>query len=253
MKRREFIAVLAGAVAGPMSWPIAVRGQPRATPVVGILNGGAPLEYAPYVDISRHALSEAGYVEDHNLALVYHSADGAYDRLPSLAAELVHREVALIFAIGGASALAGKAATAAIPIVFANGGDPVRIGLVTSISRPGANVTGVNWFGASLEAKRLEFLCKLVPGASKIGFLVNLSNPNSDFQARQVEVAASAAGKQVQLLGASTDDEIVTAFATIVQKNWRTPSRNRSVLAQSARPFDRACGSACHPCDLSRA
>jgi putative tryptophan/tyrosine transport system substrate-binding protein len=167
----------------------------------------------------RQSLSDVGYVEGRNLAIDYRSAEGHYDRLPALAAELVRKEATVILAIGGgASALAAKAATAVIPIVFANGSDPVGLGLVASMNRPGANVTGVSWFGSALEAKRLEFLHELVPQAAKIGFLVNLSNPNGDFQVREVKAAADAVGKQVQALNASTNDEIVAAFAMIAQQ-----------------------------------
>jgi ABC-type uncharacterized transport system substrate-binding protein len=215
VKRREFITLFGGAAA----WPLAASAQQPAMQVVGILNGGAPDEYAPFVAAFRQTLSEASYVEGRNVNIDYRSAEGQYDRLPPLANELARREVAVIFAIGGgASALAAKAATATIPIVFANGSDPVRLGLVGSISRPGANVTGVSWFGSALDAKRLELLDELVPNITNIGFLVNLSNPSGEFQAREIKAAASVVGKQVQVLGASTDTEIVMAFATIVRQ-----------------------------------
>jgi putative ABC transport system substrate-binding protein len=216
LRRRRFITLLGGAAG---AWPLAARAQQPALPMIGILNGGDPIEYAHFVAAFRQSLSDAGYVEGRNLAIDYRSAEGHYDRLPALAAELVRKEVTVILAIGGgASALAAKAATAVIPIVFANGSDPVGLGLVASMNRPGANVTGVSWFGAALEAKRLEFLHELVPQAAKIGFLVNLSNPNGEFQAREVKAAADAVGKQVQALNASTNDEIVAAFAMIAQQ-----------------------------------
>jgi putative tryptophan/tyrosine transport system substrate-binding protein len=214
-RRREFITLILGAAA----WPLPARAQQAALPMIGILNGGAPSEYAHFVAAFRQSLSDVGYVEGRNLAIDYRSAEGHYDRLPALAAELVRKEATVILAIGGgASALAAKAATAVIPIVFANGSDPVGLGLVASMNRPGANVTGVSWFGSALEAKRLEFLHELVPQAAKIGFLVNLSNPNGDFQVREVKAAADAVGKQVQALNASTNDEIVAAFAMIAQQ-----------------------------------
>jgi len=216
IQRREFVKLFGGAA---VAWPLAARAQQTAMPVIGILNGGAPGEYAPFVSAFRQALSEAGYTEGRNLAIDYRSAQGRYDQLPSLAAELVRQEVAVILAIGGgASALAAKAATATIPIVFANGSDPIRLGLVASMNRPGANVTGVSWFGAALEAKRLEVLYELVPNITKIAFLVNLSNPNGEFQAREVKTAAGIVGKQVAVLGASTDNEIDKAFAAVVEQ-----------------------------------
>jgi putative tryptophan/tyrosine transport system substrate-binding protein len=215
VNRRAFISLLGSAAA---AWPLAARAQQPALPVVGILNGGAPDEYAPFVAAFRHVLSEAGYIEGRNLAIEYRSAEGQYDRLPSLAAELVARRVTLIFAIGGgASAVAAKAATPTIPTVFANGSDPVGLGLVASINRPEANVTGVSLFGATLEAKRLEFLYKLVPDVTKIGFVVNLSNPNGGLQAGEVKAAANSVGKQVEILPASSDEEIAAAFAAVLQ------------------------------------
>ena len=215
MRRREFITLLGGAAA----WPVAARAQQPALQTVGILNGGAPGEYTNFVAAFRQVLNEHGYIEGRNLAFEYLSAEGQYDRLPALAAELVRRDVAVIFAIGGgASALAAKRATATVPIVFANGSDPVALGLVTSMNRPGANVTGVSWFGSTLEAKRLQLLNELVPDITTIGLLVNLSNPNGEFQAHEAKTAAGAVGKQLEILGASTDSEIATAFATIVRQ-----------------------------------
>jgi putative tryptophan/tyrosine transport system substrate-binding protein len=239
MNRREFITVLGGAAV----WPLAARAQQM--PIIGILNGGGPDEYVRFVAAFRQALSEAGYIEGHNLATEYRSADGHYERLPSLAAELVARQVALIFAIGGgASALAAKAVTPTIPIVFANGSDPIGLGLVASINRPGANVTGVSFFGLALEAKRLEFLSKLVPDVMKIGFVVNLRNPSGALQAREVKAAADVLGKQLEVLPASADDEIAAAFAIVTQHSIGAVqvgidpfllNRKHQLIAQAAR------------------
>jgi putative ABC transport system substrate-binding protein len=215
LKRREFIMLLGSAAA----WPLAAHAQQAVMPTVGILNGAAPEEYARFVAAFKSSLGEAGYVEGRNLAIEYRSAQGQYDRLPDLAADLVRREVTVILAIGGgASALAAKGATPTLPIVFANGSDPVELGLVASINRPGANVTGVSFFGSNLEAKRLEVLNELVPKVTMLGVLINLSNPNGEIQARGVAAAAKLMGKQVRVLNGNSDDAITAAFATIVEQ-----------------------------------
>jgi putative tryptophan/tyrosine transport system substrate-binding protein len=216
MNRRAVIALVCGAA---MVWPLVTRAQQSAMPTVGILNGAAPGEYARFVAAFKSSLAESGYVEGRNLAIDHRSAQGQYERLPDLATELVRREVTVILAIGGgASALAAKAATTRIPIVFVNGSDPVGLRLVESINRPGANVTGVSLFGANLEAKRLEVLNELVPSVTKLGVLINLSNPNGELQAREVVAAASLMGKRVRVLNGNTDVAIAAAFAAVVEE-----------------------------------
>jgi putative tryptophan/tyrosine transport system substrate-binding protein len=220
MKRREFVILVGGAAA---AWPLAARAQQPAMPVIGFLSSFAAESFAPesqpYAAAFRQGLSEAGYSDGHNVAIEYRWAENQASRLPVLAAELVRRKVAVIAATGGtASALAAKAATTTIPIVFTAGSDPVKIGLVASLNRPGGNVTGVTMLANVLAAKRLELVSELVPKATAIGFLVNPNNPNVVAETSDMEVGARAIGKQSVLLRASTEREIDTVFVTLTQQ-----------------------------------
>jgi putative ABC transport system substrate-binding protein len=216
VKRRDFITLLgSAAVAGPL----AVRAQQPAMPVIGFLGAPAEAPYAKYTAAIREGLKETGYVEGQNVAIEYRWAEGQYDRLPNMAAELVIRRVAAIVPIGGApAALAAKAATSTIPIVFTLGADPIELGLVASLNRPGGNITGVSFLNVALEGKRLELLREMVPTASLIGMLINPNNPQSKAQQRDVQEAARAIGQQVLILGAGTERELETAVATFVEK-----------------------------------
>ena len=214
MRRRDFMILLAGPMGG---WPSAVRAQQKAMPVIGILGSTAAGPYAPFVAAFREGLSETGYVEGQNLTIEYRWADGRYDQLPALAAELIGRNVQVILASGGIpSALAAKRATSTIPIVFAAGGDPVQTGLVAGLNRPGGNVTGVTFISMELMPKRLELLSELVPQAGDIVLLVNPSNANAaERVTRDAQQAARVKGVQLRILNAATEDEIETAFATL--------------------------------------
>jgi ABC-type uncharacterized transport system substrate-binding protein len=212
MKRREFITLLGGAAA----WPLAARAQQPAMPVIGLLH---PASLEMWVDRLRafhRGLKETGYVEHENVAIEYRWAEGRYERLPELVADLVRRQVAVIVAGGGPpSALAAKAATTTIPIVFIVPEDPVRLGLVASLARPGGNATGINFYGGELVAKRLELLRELVPTAIRVAVLVNPTNTaNTETTLKDVQSAARAIGLQIQVLNASTIGEIDAAFAT---------------------------------------
>jgi ABC-type uncharacterized transport system substrate-binding protein len=213
MKRRDFIALLGGATA----WPLAARAQQPAIPVIGYLNLGSPESDAPRLTGLRRGLNETGYVEGRNFLIEYRWAGNQPDRLPALAADLVQLRVAVIVAAGLLPALAAKAATTGIPIVFSAAADPVQLGLVTSLNRPGGNLTGVNSFAGELGAKGLALLHDLVPSTETIGFLENPNNPIFDLTTRDVLAAAPVVGLKVQILKATTDREIDTAFVSLVQ------------------------------------
>jgi ABC-type uncharacterized transport system substrate-binding protein len=218
MRRREFITLLGGTAVAPILSPRAARAQQPAMPVIGFLDPRSPHTLADQLRAFRQGLKDTGYVEGENVAIEHRWAEGQFDRLPALAAELVRRRVAVIATNGGrASALAAKAATTTIPIVFMAGEDPVRLGLVASLARPGGNMTGVNLVIGELTAKRLGLLRELVPGAGRVAVLVNPTNTtNAETTLRDVEPAARTMGLQIQILKASTSREIEAAFATFV-------------------------------------
>ena len=216
MRRRHFITLLGGAAA----WPLTARAQQSAMPVIGFLNPTSLDSNVDHLRGFRQGLKEAGYVEGENVAIEYRWAENQIDRMPALAAELVRKQVAVIATAGGPQpALAAKAATSTIPIVFGVPEDPVRLGLVASIARPGGNVTGINFVNLELTAKRLELLRELVPGAVRVAVLVNPANPTStETTLREVQSAAAAIGLQIQVLKASTSREINAAFANLVRE-----------------------------------
>jgi putative ABC transport system substrate-binding protein len=215
VKRRDFLALLGGvAVAAPP----AARAQQKPMPVIGLLSGASPDPNASFVAAFRQGLNETGYVEGQNIAIEYRWAEGRYDRLPALAADLVGRNVDVIAATGGiASARAAKSATSTIPIVFTGGGDPVGEGLVASFARPGDNLTGVTFMTPELTPKWLELLSELVPQARVIALLVNPTSPGAERIIRDVQEAARTKGLQLSILKAGTQSEIDAAFATLVQ------------------------------------
>jgi putative ABC transport system substrate-binding protein len=216
VRRREFISLLGGAAA---AWPLAAHAQQPAMLVVGFLGAPSPAPYARYVAAIHQGLKEAGYVEGQNVTFEYRWAEGHYDHLPALAADLVSRHVAVIVPIGGVPpTVAAKAATSTIPIAFNMTADPVKLGLVASLNRPGGNLTGVAMLGVELEAKRLELLRELVPTSTLIAFLVNPSNEQAETQLRDVQKAARGIGLRLLILHASTERELETVFATLVQE-----------------------------------
>ena len=214
MKRRQFITLLGGTAA----WPLAARAQ-QAMPAVGYLNSGSPEPMTHLTAAFRQGLSESGYVEGQNLTIEYRWAEGAYDQLPVLARDLVRRQVAVIFAGAPQAAVAAKAATATIPIVFTSGSNPVELGLVSSLSRPGGNATGVSFLLNVLTAKRLELLRQLVPNAALIGFLVNPTRGTSyEAEMKDTQEGAQTLGLRLYVLQASTEREIDGAFRNFVQQ-----------------------------------
>jgi putative tryptophan/tyrosine transport system substrate-binding protein len=213
MRRREFITLLGGAAA----WPLEARAQQPTVTLIGLLSGTHrdDREFGAL----RQGLKEAGFVEGRNVAIKYRSAGGQFDRLRELAGELVADPVAVIVAIAPPAAVAAKAATATIPIVFLTGADPVDLGLVSSLNRPGGNVTGVNFLVTTLAAKRLELLHELVPSAMVVGFLSNPTNPASESETRDVQAAALALGLQLPVLHANSESNIDGAFTSFVQQH----------------------------------
>src|SRR6266508_1299589 len=215
MRRRDFITLVGGAAA---TWPPAARAQQPAMPVIGFLNPLSPDINADYLRAFRQGLKGTGYVEGENVEIEYRWEEDQYDRLPALAADLVRRQVAVIAAFRGA-VLVAKAATMTIPIVFLAAEDPVRLGLVASLARPGGNLTGINFFSTELVAKRLELLRELLPAGTRVAVLVNPANvSNTESTLRDVEPAARAMGLQIQVFNASTSREIDAAFATLVRE-----------------------------------
>ena len=215
LKRRDFTFLVGGTLA---SWPLATRAQP-AMPVIGALNSAAAAPIAPLLAAFRRGLGEIGYVEGQNLAIEYRLAEGQYDRLPGLAADLVHRRVAVIATGGGTvSALAAKNATTTIPVVFVCDDDPVKVGLVSSISRPTGNVTGIHQLTTGLEAKRLGLLHEMVPNVTTMAVLVNPDYPDAGIQISEVQEAARALKLQLHILKARIEPDFETAFAMLVQQ-----------------------------------
>jgi putative ABC transport system substrate-binding protein len=215
MKRRTFITLLGG---GAVTWPLAARAQQQVMPVIGSLQTGSSGASAHLEAAFHRGLEETGYVEGQNVGIVYRYADGQYDRLPALAAELVRRRVTLIGAFGPPAAHAAKAATTTTPVVFTSS-DPVKDGLVASLNRPGGNVTGVNVQTADLESKRLQLLSELVRASASIGVLINLKNAPAESQEKDVQAAASRLNRQVFILNASSERDIDSAFATLIERH----------------------------------
>ena len=213
MRRREFIALLGGAAA----WPVAVRSQQPAMPVIGFLNGQTAIGVTQLVDAFRRGLAETGYVEGQNVAIEFRWAHGQSDRLPALAADLVRRRVAVLVGTGGAH-LAAKEATTTIPIVCSIGSDPVKLGMIDSLNRPGGNISGVSVFSADLEAKRLELLHELLPKGPSVGVLIDPKfQLSADIQLQEVQAAARKLGQDIRIVQASTESELDTAIATLVE------------------------------------
>ncbi len=215
MRRREFISALGGAA---VLLPLAARAQ-RVTPVIGFLSSLSPGEAESKIVGFRQGLRETGFVEDQNVSIAFRWAEGRYDRLPALAAELVSLRVSLLFASGGPpAALAAKAATSTIPIVFSAASDPVKLGLVASLNRPGGNVTGMSAFATSLSGKRLELAKKLLPTARVIGYLLNPKGANVSIELKEARDAATVLGIELQILNASSGNDFDTAFADAVRR-----------------------------------
>jgi ABC-type uncharacterized transport system substrate-binding protein len=213
MKRREFIAGLGGAAA----WSLVTHAEQRTMPVIGLLSSS--VIRATTLAAFRQGLQDTGYVEGQNVAIELRAAEGHYDRLPALAVELAHRPVAVIVAIGNANAAkAAKGATATIPVVFANGGDPVKLGLVATLSRPGANITGITFLNSDLAAKRLELLREVVPDVTLVALLTNPNNPNFEPDTKNIEAAAQAIGKQLLVLKVSSESDIEVGFSTLAKE-----------------------------------
>ena len=215
MRRRDFVIGIGGSAA---AWPLAARAQQPAMPVIGFLNSASANRYEQFVEAFRRGLGETGFIEGQNIAIEFRWAEGQYDRLPALAADLIRNRVAVIVATGGpVSGQAAKAATTTIPIVFISGADPVQEGLVASLNRPGGNATGVNVLLPAMESKRLGLLREMAPNAAVIGVLLNPALPTFGSQVDDVQAAARAVGQRLHILRASSDGEIDAAIATAVE------------------------------------
>src|SRR5262249_22039436 len=232
VKRRAFITLLGGAAA---AWPLAARGQQPAMPVIGCLGGSSLAERRQVLASVRQALAEAGYVEGQNIAIEYRWVEGQYDRLPAQAADLVRRQVAVLVASDGPSALAAKAATTTIPIVFSTGIEPVQAGLITSLSRPGGNLTGFNLIAGPLPAKQLGILHELLPAARSIAVLINPTNANADHDAATVQDAARGIGVQILVTRAVAESDFETMFATLARERAGALLVNSDVFFTSRR------------------
>jgi putative ABC transport system substrate-binding protein len=241
MKRRAFITLLGGAAAPSLLWPLAARAQQRALPVIGYLSD-LPAPQRDWLAAFHRGLNETGYVEGRDVTIEHRWAEGRYERLPALAADLVRRQVAVIAASDNVSALAAKAATTTIPIVFRTGADPVALGLVASFNRPEGNITGVGFFSSQLGSKRLELLHEVVPKAAVIAMLVDSNSPTKEIQISEAQDAARAIGLNLLVLSAGTERDVDTAFTTFVQRQARallapaSPSlRADQIIALAAR------------------
>jgi ABC-type uncharacterized transport system substrate-binding protein len=215
LRRRQFLTLLLG---GAAVWPLATRAQQPTMPVIGFLSSSSPADRTRFVTAFQQGIRETGYVDGQNVAIEYRWAQEQYDRLPEFAADLVRRQVAVIAAHDTQSAIAAKAATTTIPIVFTTGGDPVRDGLVAGLNRPGGNLTGVSFIAGELGTKQLGLLRELRPGAARVGVLVDASWPHTERFVSEVQAAALTIGQQIEVLYASTGREIDTAFASLSQK-----------------------------------
>jgi putative tryptophan/tyrosine transport system substrate-binding protein len=215
MKRRDFITLLGGAA---VAWPLAARAQQPAMPVIGFLYGASPDPVAQRLRAFRQGLKDSGYVEGENVAIEYRWAESQFDRLPEMVADLIRRQVTVIAALNTVAAVVAKAASTTIPIVFSSGEDPVRLGLVASLARPGGNATGINQVIGEVTAKRLGLLDELVPKAKRVGVLVNPADVLTETTLRDVQPAARAIGLQIQVVNASTSGEIDAAFAAFVRE-----------------------------------
>ncbi len=241
MRRREFITLVGGAV----TWPLRVRAQQPTMPVIGFLSSAKAEGYKPFAAAYRSGLKDAGFVEGRNIAIEFRWAEGQYDRLPSLAEELVRLPVALIFASGGLPSVgAAKAKTATIPIVFTLGSDPVKFGIVKSLNQPGGNITGVSLLAYLLDAKRVELLHELIPNIAVFALLVNPKSAQAEIQVTDFEAAARSLGREHIVLRASTESEIDRAFVALVEKHANALvvssdpfflSRRDQIIALSAR------------------
>jgi len=214
MKRREFMAFLGGAAT---AWPLAARAQQPPMPLIGFLSSASPGPYQPFLSAYHGGLKESGYIEGHNVAMQYRWAQGEYARLPTMADDLIRVRVSVIAAAGTPAALAAHAATTSMPIAFVVADDPAKLGLVNSLSRPGGNATGVNFFIAELGSKQLGLLHELIPAAVRVGLLVNPTSPPTESVTRDVIAAAAAMGLQIEVVEAKNNPEIEAAFVTLVR------------------------------------